>query len=453
MGQLGGAERRAVDPVTAGAAADRHNQVVRVGLFERFIDRDQTDVSAVNQRVSEVALVEEYRAVDGRDPHAVSVVTHAGHDAAHDPFRVKNALRKIFERNFRRSEAENVRVGDRLGAHSCPHRVTDDAADPRVGAAVGLQRGRVIVRFHLEADVVLVVERHDARIILEDAHAPVFFAEVFADLLCRGENRFLQHILEDDLLLAVPVRNAAGQGFVGAVLAPGLRDGFQLDVGRVAVQLLEVLLDRLHLDQREVKLAFEREGFQLVVVHRADRDDHEVEVVRTADFEVLERERAFHDLLDRVVGEDLPAQFVDLGGIKARDEELAERADGGDRLVHFLHGFQGRIGDRVHDAGFGQNVQEDLAVFGVFCVADRENHRVLNHAVGQKLTRDFRGLRLVQLALEQVAVAGADLHGSGSQTESLRLGQNFVRQRIDLTGFRININFPKHFDSRSKKGN
>jgi hypothetical protein len=40
---------------------------------------------------------------------------------------------------------------------------------------------------------------------------------------------------------------------VAAVFAPGLSDRFQFDIGRVAAQLAEVLLDRLHLDQRQAQ--------------------------------------------------------------------------------------------------------------------------------------------------------------------------------------------------------
>ena len=48
---------------------------------------------------------------------------------------------------------------------------------PRPVRPVGLDRRGVIVRLDLEADVVVVVELHHARVVREDAHAPVILAE------------------------------------------------------------------------------------------------------------------------------------------------------------------------------------------------------------------------------------------------------------------------------------
>ena len=84
---------------------------------------------------------------------------------------------------------------------------------------------------------------------------------MLADLLRGGENRLLQHVLElllfDLAILGVAqfVANPPGERFVAAMLAPGLGDGFEFDVGRIAVERLEIIADRLHLDERKIKLA------------------------------------------------------------------------------------------------------------------------------------------------------------------------------------------------------
>ena len=42
---------------------------------------------------------------------------------------------------------------------------------------------------------------------------------------------------------------------MAAVLAPGLGDRFQLDIGRFAAQIAEVVLNRFHLDERQTQLS------------------------------------------------------------------------------------------------------------------------------------------------------------------------------------------------------
>ena len=56
--------------------------------------------------------------------------------------------------------------------------------------------------------------------------------------------------------MLVAVSDATGQRLVAAVLAPRLRQRLQFDVGRVTLQLAEIPLDRLHLDQGQIELAF-----------------------------------------------------------------------------------------------------------------------------------------------------------------------------------------------------
>ena len=56
------------------------------------------------------------------------------------------------------------------------------------------------------------------------------------------------------LAVLVAIADPAGQRLVAAMLAPGLGDRFQFDVGRIAAELAEMGLDRLHFDQRQIKL-------------------------------------------------------------------------------------------------------------------------------------------------------------------------------------------------------
>ena len=144
-----------MDAVASGAAADGDDQIAVARLLVAAIDRDQADRAAVNQRIAQVALIEADGAVDGGNAHAVAVIAHAGDDALHHLERVQHARRQRLRRRVRRREAEHIGVADRLRSQAGAERIADDAAQAGVGAAVRLDRRRVIVRFHLEADVIV----------------------------------------------------------------------------------------------------------------------------------------------------------------------------------------------------------------------------------------------------------------------------------------------------------
>ncbi|MBA7701250.1 hypothetical protein ES703_109983 [subsurface metagenome] len=48
----------------------------------------------------------------------------------------------------------------------------------------------------------------------------------------------------------------AFEGFMDAVLAPGLRDCFEFNVGGLSTEFLKVFLNRLHLDQIQKQVLF-----------------------------------------------------------------------------------------------------------------------------------------------------------------------------------------------------
>ncbi len=213
-GQLGRAERGAVDAVAAGPASDRDDPVARLDALARHPPRQDADRTAEDQGVGQVAAVDDQGAVDGWDAHPVAVVAHPRDDPAEHPLRVQHARGQVAGREVRGRDAEDVGVADRLGPQPGPHRVADHAPEARVGAAVGVDRRGVVVRLDLEADVVLVVEPDHPGVVGEDAHQPV---EV---QVARGlEDRLLEQVV-DDLALEL---DPAAERLVRAVLAPGLR--------------------------------------------------------------------------------------------------------------------------------------------------------------------------------------------------------------------------------------
>ncbi len=216
----------------------------------------------------------------------------------------------------------------------------------------------MIVRFDFEADVVLIVESDDAGIVFEHAHAPVGRAQIATDLLRGGENGLLQHVLKMPLPMRVAVGNPAGQGFMAAMLAPGLRDGFQFDVGRVAAKLAEMGLDRPHLFDRQIQLASAAELGQRGIVKLAQRHAHEVKFVVAPHFQRREREGPGNDLFDGVVGQHLGAQRGQGGFIDLFEPILAKGSHAGNRQLQIGDGPQGALSHRVHHAGLGKHVDE-----------------------------------------------------------------------------------------------
>ena len=117
-GQLGRAERGPVDAVAAGPAADGDDPVARLDLLERHAPRHHAHGAAEDQRVGQVAGVDDQGPVDGGDAHPVAVVAHAGDDPLEHALGMEHAGGKLIGRQVGRGHAEDVGVADRLGAQA-----------------------------------------------------------------------------------------------------------------------------------------------------------------------------------------------------------------------------------------------------------------------------------------------------------------------------------------------
>ena len=131
-----------------------------------------------------------------------------------------------------------------------------------------------------EDHIELVVETYDPCIVFEYADAPVFLAQVAPDLLRRSKNGLLQHVVETSLATLRAVSDAASQCLVAAVFTPGLGDRFELHVGRIAIERLEVVLDGLHLDERQIELSFDGQFGERFIVHLVELELEDAQVVR-----------------------------------------------------------------------------------------------------------------------------------------------------------------------------
>ncbi len=240
-----------MNAVASGAAAHGHNEIPRHGFLVATVHRDQADGAAVDQRIAQVARIEADCTIDRRDAHAVAVIAHPGHHSLHDLPGMKHAGGQGLWQGIGRSEAEDIRIADGFGAQAGSQRIADDAAQARVGAAIGLDGRRMVVRLHLEADVETLVKADDAGIILEDADAPVVLGEPAANLLRGPEDGFLKEIVDAPAIeIDLPL-----QRLVRAMFGPGLGQSFQLGIPGIATQGAEMLLDGLHLGQAQGKLA------------------------------------------------------------------------------------------------------------------------------------------------------------------------------------------------------
>ena len=88
------------------------------------------------------------------------------------------------------------------------------------------------MRFHLEANVVLVVKADHAGVVFKDADTPIGRPQSAADFLGRGKNRLFQQVVDEPALKI----DRAFQSLVRTVLRPCLRQGFQLDVSGITAK-------------------------------------------------------------------------------------------------------------------------------------------------------------------------------------------------------------------------
>ncbi len=253
-------------------------------------------------------------------------------------------------------DAEHVGVSDRLGGAAGSEDVSDDAAEAGVRAAVGVDGGGVIMGFDLEADVEGVVEPDDAGVVFEDAHEPV---EVEV-------GRRLKDCLFEEVVVVFALEfHESLEGFVGAVLAPGLGDGFELAIGGFTALFAEVGLDGLHFLEAEGELALAADADEGVIVEVQQGDLDPVERIRMPLPELLEANRAPDALLDGRVGEDAVDESVDTGH-QAGDDVGPDGAAMADLAAEVSHDGAALFGLGIGHAGLWEDVDGVVGVVVVF---------------------------------------------------------------------------------------
>ena len=408
-----------MNAVASRASADHHGQVARQAVLERLVARHDADDAAIDERVAQVAVVEVERPVGRGNAHAVAVVANAADHAAHDALGVQYALRQLRHVGVRRREAEDIGVHHRPGAQARTHGIADAAADARGGATVGLDGRRVVVRLDLEADVVLVVEADDPGIVLEDRDAPGL-----VEFVRHPGDGGLQQIV--DGLFAV-VLDDSPEGLVHAVLGPRLGQGLEFDVRRLAAQRLVVLLNGLHLRQRQEQVRLARQGLEVVVGQRPERHLGLLELVGLAFAEHVGPVAGGH-VLDALVGQHAGGQGAE-GDRVGRALDVVAHAGVGrfERNAHVARCHQQRRLDGVHHAGFSRHehglpagdvigaVARPVTETGAEAIEFRDR-------VGQQLPGDRVDLTGGGIGLEEVDAAGGHVLDT-PDVQVLRPGQ------------------------------
>jgi len=199
------------------------------------------------------------------------------------------------------------------------------------------------VRLHLKNQIVLFVEFYDARVIDKHGQAEILPAFGFADFGRRAFDVGFEKGVDGFLRPAVKVINPAVEDFVFAVLRPGLREAFQLHVGRVFVQaefpagfddrgIGKVCGDRLHLFEVEREELFLADFQKRRGVQPGQIDFSHLRLVPARDLRNVRghavykiKFRPAHDLmaLDQIVGQQAGGNVFRVGfGDRAGDQIL-----------------------------------------------------------------------------------------------------------------------------------
>ena len=188
---------------------------------------------------------------------------------------------KVLSRKIRWPETEHIGVDDRLGSKPSTEGIPQDSPDSRTGTTVGLNSRRMVMGFHLEGDAVLIIEGHDPCIVFKYRQAEGSLL-LFHQFLCRTGNRVLEKVFENDLLSTRPLMlDPGGQGLMATMLAPGLRQGLQLNIGSRTPHASEMIPNSTHLIEVQRQLALDTQRHQRIVIKPRELNLSKRELIRS----------------------------------------------------------------------------------------------------------------------------------------------------------------------------
>src|SRR5437660_9102404 len=163
-------ERCAMHTVASCAATERHYLVPRLDRAWMTSLRQDTQAAAVDQRVINITGVIKDGPVHSGNAHLVAIIADAIDHAIGNALRRKDAGSQLVHRCVGRAEAEYIGTGNRLSRDA--KYVTNDAAHPRIGPAKRLYGRRMVMRLHLEREIVRGGKANDASVIAKGRDQP-----------------------------------------------------------------------------------------------------------------------------------------------------------------------------------------------------------------------------------------------------------------------------------------
>jgi hypothetical protein len=123
-----------MNPVFAYTSSCHDDQIagIRPFLVGRFASDHpwhDTPCSAVDQRVTQIAVIEKDGAVKRRNAQPVAVVSHSRPDSLENAAGMQHAFRQLFIREVGGSKAEYIRIQYGLSAQTSAKRVADHSAN------------------------------------------------------------------------------------------------------------------------------------------------------------------------------------------------------------------------------------------------------------------------------------------------------------------------------------
>ena len=367
--------------------------------------------------------MEGHGAGDRGDPHPVAVVANAGHDPREEPLGRDHPGREIGRRRVRGCNAEDVEVGNRLRPEAGAEDIADHPAEASGSTAVWLDRRGMIVSLDLDADVVIAVEADDAGVVAEHAHAPVAPAERLTDLARRGKHRLFQEVVIADGAVGPLVVDRAAEGFVAAVLAPGLGDRLELDLERRPAERGEVIAHGAELKggKGQTALAAQLRQRRVVEPVEGNRDLGERPGATTG--EGPQRQRTDNDVVDRLAGQQLPGEPLGLV-VGESGKPVFPHAPHGRRLEpEQPQRRQDALRRRVGHPRLGENMEDQREAGGGGWTGgiggrrrgagELEDRELLRDRIGQERRRDPFDVAPRQLPFDDPAGHGARRRACG----------------------------------------
>jgi len=251
--------------IPAGSAAEYNNQVTQLGLTRVCIPGRNSQAAAKHQRVGGISRVKPDRPRNCWQANLIAVILDACHHAGKNPAGVQHTRRKRLDGAILWSKAQDIGGSHRFGGHS--QDVPDHSACTRVGSAKWLNRGRMVMGFHLEGNCIDAIVFHQSGVIHKSGNHPGR-PDGFG-----GSPDGLAEQVGDDFRLRVvcPFHLDAGiECFMLAMLAPCLGDHFKFHIGQVTIFSPAVRLDGLHFHQVQGGAPLAGKCQQAVIVQAAD---------------------------------------------------------------------------------------------------------------------------------------------------------------------------------------